>query len=509
MRISGFASGMDIDQIVKNLMAAHRKPLDRLFQQKQIVEWKREEYRKINTMMLNFRNDKLNQFRSVSNMDAKKAVISGDSSSFSARALSGTSTGSMTIRADQLATSTTIVSSAPMDKPVGLDLSQDTLLSDVFNMSEFSNTLYINDHEITIDPATETIGSLMSKINSHKDANVNAFFDYESGQLSLSSKTTGNHAITIANHASDEENPTNLGNNILIDGFKLTNDTAATNYNMGQNAIVTVNGLQITRESNTFNLNGVEITLHSTSDQMSTVNIVNDVDKMVDTIKSFVNEYNELLSAVNTKLGEERFRTFLPLTAEQKKEMTEDEIKLWEEKSRSGMLKSDSILDSMVNSLRLAMISDVDYGGEKVNITQFGITTGSWAERGKLVIDEEQLRTALETEGDKVTALFTQLDGSNTPTEQKGIFHRLSDIVMDSLNEISSKAGTSAFLSGDHVPFSEGSRMASEIRAIDLRMEDFNRRLAMLESRYFAQFTAMEKSISRFNSQSSIFANYM
>lgn len=489
MRIAGFASGMDIDQIVKNLMAAHRKPLDRLFQNKQLMEWKREEYRKINTKMLEFRNSKLTEFRSLSNINAKQAVVSGDTSAISARASSGAANGTMTIKVDQLATSALVVSS----QSVGTQLSADTLLSDLFPDQDFSTHFSINGVDFTFDPENDTIGSLIEQINNNKEAQASVFFDYASGQMSITSTATGAGSMTISS-----DGP---GDNILIDGFHLTEHTA------GQNAIITVNGISIQRESNSFQLNGVDVTLHGVSNNTSTITVGNDVDKIVDTIKSFVEEYNSLLEAVNAKLGEERFRTFLPLTAEQKKEMSEDEIKLWEEKSRSGMLRSDRILENMVNSLRLAIISDVGIDDDAVNITSLGIATGSWTERGKLVIDEERLRAAIEADPDKVTQVFTkQAEGASS---DKGIFHRLSDILMDSLNEMSKTAGTSAFISGDHVPFSESSSMANEIRQIDRRMDDMNRKLIMLENRYFAQFTAMETAISRFNTQSSIFANFM
>ena len=55
-RISGLASGMDIDTIVKNLMNAERMPLDKLKQNKQTLEWQRDDYRAMNTLLLDFRS---------------------------------------------------------------------------------------------------------------------------------------------------------------------------------------------------------------------------------------------------------------------------------------------------------------------------------------------------------------------------------------------------------------------------------------------------------------------
>ena len=54
MRINGFASGMDIDSMVKELMQAKREPLNKLNQQKQLLDWKREAYRELSSKMVGF-----------------------------------------------------------------------------------------------------------------------------------------------------------------------------------------------------------------------------------------------------------------------------------------------------------------------------------------------------------------------------------------------------------------------------------------------------------------------
>jgi Flagellar capping protein len=56
MRITGFASGLDIDQIVSDLMKAERIPLTRLVQKRQLVQWQREAYLSINSQLLKLRN---------------------------------------------------------------------------------------------------------------------------------------------------------------------------------------------------------------------------------------------------------------------------------------------------------------------------------------------------------------------------------------------------------------------------------------------------------------------
>ena len=60
MRIAGFASGMDIDTMVKDLMRAERMPLQKLESKKQTLEWTQEAYRGVNTLLLDFENTLFN-----------------------------------------------------------------------------------------------------------------------------------------------------------------------------------------------------------------------------------------------------------------------------------------------------------------------------------------------------------------------------------------------------------------------------------------------------------------
>ena len=45
MRISGLASGMDTESMIRDMMNAHRIPLDKITQKKQYVEWQLDDYR--------------------------------------------------------------------------------------------------------------------------------------------------------------------------------------------------------------------------------------------------------------------------------------------------------------------------------------------------------------------------------------------------------------------------------------------------------------------------------
>lgn len=108
VRISGLASGMDIDQMVKDLMKVERMPLDKLKQKQQILEWQRDDYRSLNTLFLNFRTSLTNMKLTTSYR--VRSTTSTNDSLLTATASSGAGLSSYTLsNVKQLATAATKV----------------------------------------------------------------------------------------------------------------------------------------------------------------------------------------------------------------------------------------------------------------------------------------------------------------------------------------------------------------------------------------------------------------
>ena len=78
MRISGLASGMDIDSIVSDMMKIKKMPLDKLKQEKQVMEWQRDDYREMNTLLLNFRSE-LTQMKLTTKYRTRTTTTTDDS----------------------------------------------------------------------------------------------------------------------------------------------------------------------------------------------------------------------------------------------------------------------------------------------------------------------------------------------------------------------------------------------------------------------------------------------
>lgn len=508
LRIGGIASGIDTDAMITQLMNAHRIPVDRLVQQRTILEWQRDAYREMNTMLTDYRNNKLSEFRLETTFLARQVSITGDASAVSAKANPNVQGSNLSIKVTSLATSASKwsdgdirSSSADFDTTQSLADQVDHLNRGEFTKQEY--TILINGTEVNIDVENDSLDSIIARIN--RDTNVNAFFDEITGQLSFRAKETGLVQGAAQNSAYiefvDDDNFLSETFRINVGANTAGNSIAATN------AEVTINGMQTERASNTFSVNGIEVTLLKATDMEANIEVVRDTDRIYDAVVKFVTEYNELLDKLNAKISEERHRDYPPLTQEQKNAMTDREIDQWEEAARSGMLRNDSILSNAISNMRLTIAKSVEVGdNEFMSLSSLGITSGNYTERGKLYINEAKLRAAIEADPDAVTTLFTKKSSgeestpSNSYVLDQGIAASLHDQLKETLDAIVEKAGSPLMQVNN-------SFIGKSLERMNDRIDMANRRLDMLEDRYYRQFTAMEKAMQMLTAQSASLAS--
>lgn len=493
VRINGF-SGMDIDGLVKQLMTAKRVPLDKLNQQKTVLQWQRDSYREMNSKIFDFRTNKLtDRFNRASAMNTWNASVSGDTDAIKAEATANATGVPMTVKVVTVATKTTITSNAQLvadgeDKVVKLSTTLGALNGYDKSKSPETFKLTINKAELSFS-STDTISSVISKINS-SNANVTASFDEVSGKLSFIAKEYGSKAdITVKE---DDYKPAdsvkmldllhiNLNEKKEGKGSEIEVTTAAGNQTFTSDT------------SNTFTVNGVILTaLKVTSGNPSVITTKTDPTKAVDTLKAFVQSYNDLISLLNDKVGEEKYRNFLPLTDEQKANMKESEITAWEAKAKSGLLKNDDILKDTITAMRSIITNNMG------NLSVIGITTGSYSDGGKINLDEDKLKVALQNNPQQVTDLF-----QGTVTSPKsGIFSKVSDAMTSTLQKFSDRAGTNRFSGDLSSAFKDESVMGKQMKGYSSRISDLMKRLDDAETRYYKQFSAMETAMSKLQSQS-------
>lgn len=487
-RINGF-SGMDIDSMVKSLMTVKRAPLDKLTQQKQILDWTRDSYREINSKIVQLTN-KLQQMNLSAATNTQKSTVSGNTTAVRAEANADASPVTMNVEVTTLAKKANMQSS-------GLTFggTTATLTTTLGQLATASGATVEESYQLNINNKTldfkqsDSLSTVISRINSEIPT-VSASFDEISGKLTITSKEGGKD-ITLTGKDKSAQ-PSSLSTLL-----GLTSNSAVA----GEVTITTESGSKkYYPDGDTLTVNGVKLTLLETNvGSPSKITTESDPTKAMDTIKSFVETYNELLGLMNSKISEQKYRDYTPLTAEQKKEMTDDDIKNWEEKAKSGLLKNDSILSTAVASMRSVISGNLGI------LSEAGITTGQYYEKGKLQIDEDKLKSALSTNPDRILSAFrgTSSDSSN-PTVFTGVRTELNSI----LDMLVKKVGTSKQDTDATMTLKTESIMGEQLKQYNKRISNLETKMTDWETRYYKQFAAMEKAMSQMQSQSSSLSSF-
>src|SRR5690625_69535 len=486
MRVGGLATGMDIDGIVRDLMAAERIPLNKLEQDKTRIEWQRDAFREVNTMVREL-DDMMLDMKLNRTYNTKAATSSNDA--VTATAASTASNGSYNIAVSQLATNAINATFGTVSERLNLVdgrldpfaslSSQKTDLPSQLSFRTYQNGPEGELHEINIEE-DDSLNDILTKIT-RQDNGVRAFYDVQSDRVIIERTSAGEFNSDGAEIDFTED--AGFFENVL--GLTNTNETG------GKDAEFTYNGIELTSKTNSTTLNGITFTFNNVTDG-TYVNITNDTEAAFDKIVGFVGKYNELVDSITEKVNEEFHRDYPPLTTEQMEEMSDREIELWEEKARSGLLRRDPILTSAQSQMRLAWTGRVDNDGNYSHFTEIGIkTTSNYMDGGRLEIDEDKLRAALREDPDSVYKLFS----NNVEGEGRGLINRLEDAVDRTTDRINHQAGRSTSQPHQYA-------LGRRIEGMDERIADFQRRLQQTEDRYWRQFSAMESAIQRMNEQS-------
>ncbi|MDF2814429.1 MAG: flagellar hook-associated 2 protein [Paenibacillus sp.] len=499
LRIAGL-SGFDVDNTVKELMKAQAIPLDKLDQKKQTYEWQRDAYRDVNLKVTDFRNNKLFNFKSEGTFNKKEITVTGNADAVTAKPTASAISGSILVNVTSLATpagnfSQTAVTLDGFDptKPLSTQsakLAHGTPLPAAYKFKINGSA------EITIDPTKESLNDVITKINSN--TNVSAFYDDTIKKLSFVSKETG-----LVN------GPEKNGQYIIFDdtsgNFLSTVSQVSTlgaNKTAAANASVTINGLPTTRTSNTFRVNGIDITLNKAGGGAAAIEPRTNTEEIMESIKTFVSDYNDVLKNLQDKTTETKDRSYTPLTREQKSALSEAQIDKWEERAKMGLIKGDSIVSGIINNLRTTITSAVDTGDSTIrSLSDIGIKTGQYFENGKLYVeDENKLRAAIERNPEAVKALFTQDEKPGASASTVGITERLYSSLKVDLDKLTTKAGLA------NTSF-DSSTISLQITQVTKEISIKEKRLQDMEDAYYIKFAAMESAMNRYNSQSQYLAN--
>lgn len=358
--------------------------------------------------------------------------------------------------------------------------------------------------------ADDTVRTLMQRIN-ESEAGVEISYQNSSDRFVLTAKANG-----ASGKIEIDENCKKL--------FGMTEDTA-----VGQDAIIRVKyagtgeEVELNRDSNSFKIdgmtisvngefgyktemeNGLEVKKYDSSTEAVTFDAKVDEDRIVETVKKMVEEYNEIIELVNKETGTKPNRDYPPLTEAQKKELSESEIEAWEEKAKEGLLFNDNDLKGLSNSLRF-VIETVDQAA----MQKLGLTTSSTAsDNGKLSFDESKFRAALKTDPEGLREMFTKerKDGEQGvdgfATNMKQAFDKYAKTLGEPKGILIERAGSIK------APASiTQNELYKQMTEIDKRIARLQDTLKMEQDRYIRQFTALESVIAQMNSQSGWLAQF-
>ena len=285
--------------------------------------------------------------------------------------------------------------------------------------------------------------------------------------------------------------------------------TEATVISASTEASMTVkykDGTEMTLSSSTdsFSLDGLTIKVNESfvAGDPVTMSSKANTDAVLSGIKDMIKDYNDIVDIVNKEYSTKPNRNYLPLTDEQKEDMSESEIKAWDEKANTGMLFGDNDLASLSSDLRSVVLKD---GDSILAFEAIGITSSSsWKDNGKLIIDEDKLRTAIENDPESVQKLFVGETDAAGVKISDGAADRLKTVMNSYVRTEGSPKGILIEKAGHpSSPLSIiNNSLYTQIKDIDTFVLKLKVRLQSEQTRYQTQFTNLETVISNLNSQS-------
>ena len=622
MRLTGMASGLDTEGIVKDLMSIGKFKVDSVKKQKVLLEWKQEYYQEITSKLSAFQNKYFGTSSSGGLMGGALNMLTAAYNSPYVSILAGNNAvqGSMYISdIVSLASSAKLegIQNVSADPKITVnaealnDLAGKSIavtLDSITKAITFSPRAYATSQDVQNELSSQLAAAFGAgrinvalegdelslsaensamRISVPTDAGKNPtgildFTNYSSNRIdfnlslsqagfsrdifaapednSLSFTINGkSFSFTGQNKLSDiiqAVNNSNAGVTIsyssLTDTFSMSSTTSgaastisvqdghgflmdalfgSARYTLGTDAVVrmSTNGskneedmVTVQRSTNSFTVNGSTITLlgkaAGTEKEGISVSTSYNQDAIVDKVKAFVSDYNDLLGLITKRTSEERNRDYQPLSDDEKDEMSDKEIELWTEKAKSGILRNDTSLKAIETELKSSIYSAVKElggSGEALGIlTNIGITTGNYSEKGQLHLDESKLRKALSEDPEKTLDLLTQkssISYSLYATQEQqhkrftesGVLYRLSDILSKNLNTIGKKGALIELVGSPNISYKGVTLYSKRIADMQKRIDNMEDRLTKQEDNYWRQFTAMETALNKMNSQSS------
>jgi flagellar hook-associated protein 2 len=447
----GIGSGLDVQSIVSQLVALEKAPLNQLKTQATSIQSRISAYGTI-TSQITALSDAANKLGTSAGWNSVLAT-SSNASAVGVTAASGAPATSLTMEVQQLAKAQSAASSAVA---TGSAVGAGTMTIELGSWSAGSFTAGTDTPvSITINDGEDTLAEIAAKIN-NADAGVSATVlkDASGERLLMRSKDTGaenGFRVTVADADGNNTDASGLSR-LAFDGVNGMGQTQA-----GQNAMATINGVAIETASNrlTDTLPGLTLQLSQVTSAPVEIDVSADVAAVRANIQSFVDAYNTL----NSNLAS---------------------VTRYDAGSKTaGALQGDSTASGLQNAIR-SMMRSVTASSPFTRLSDVGIELQTG---GKLAIDTEKLDTSLsDLKGLK--DLFAVDTGSATT---QGFGRKVKDFA-------------DGLLQTDGMLGNKTTALQASLKRNSLEQEKVNDRAARAETRYLAQYNAMDTAVAKLNS---------
>ena len=438
----GIGAGIDGNSIITQLLAIQARPLNNIKRQQSAVQAQISAYGSLKSAVSTFKSA-LSDLVSADKFK-QHAATSSDESAFTVSATSSAAAGNSSITVVSLADSHKRASSAYADA-----------VTDIGGTGTIDITVNGSTSSITV-AAGATLTDIKNAINEAGDnPGVTASIINEAGgsRLILTSDDTGlTNAISITTTDDDLNNTDALGLSKLF--YVGTGaDQYAREITAAADANLTVDGFTVNSASNSVTgvIEGVTIKLEGAGS--GTLAVASDDEAVTETVQGFVTAYNDLRSTLST--------------------MYEND------------LNRDSTIRTIEQSLLSIMGSSTTTTGVFTHLSSIGITRDK---EGTMSLDSSKLTTALSTDFDSVTALFSDAT--------EGIAVRLESYADDLLD-----------FDGLLATREEG--LNNRIRSFDDQIDRWKLRLVAIEKRYAKQFASLDATIAGLQGTSSFLSAQM
>jgi flagellar hook-associated protein 2 len=385
-------NGLDVKNIISQLVALEKKPLDTLKLQAATVNTKISAFGQIKSLVSDFA-DAASKLASLTGWNGV-TTTSSDTKFVTATAIGGTLPTSFSVEVQGLAKAQATASAALL--PVGGALGAGTLRLELgqWSVSPASFTPASGRPVDIVITATDKLSDVASKINGANAGVVATILTDASGErLLLSGKGTGaaaGYRVSVNEGAgwdtASVSDPANSDGSGLSRLATAQMDPTATT--LAADAKAKVNGISVTSSTNTFasTISGVTFKAEQVTAPNTPVSITvsKDTSAVQANIDAFVKSYN----AINQLL----------------QEATKYDAKT----GSAGLFQGDSTTVALQNTLRNALQSVTKSGGPFQRLTDIGITQ---QRGGDLAVDTSKLNKALADNPDDVKNLFRSTGG--------------------------------------------------------------------------------------------------